>query len=414
MSYYFINGKWAGIFIFVDQSIAFMKSIFQLFFLLLATTALHAQQYYFAYVQTDNKQPFYVKVNDKLLSSSASGYVVIPKLITGNYTVTFGFPKEQFPQQTINLNIAAADAGFLLKDFGAKGWGLFNLETMQVAMNNTAGNSTTATAVANDDVFSNTLSGVANTDLSVPKKPVTVVVPETKPVIVKVEEKVSSPATINAIKKINSSSDVDGKSYTYVDNTGAQNDTINVFIAANKIASPSEPVKEVFIVKEEEPIVKETKVIVKEDKPAKFLDIDMDKPAANNSVPVTATKPLQAASTTSITKPDTEKKDKPIVNFNSDCKAMADDNAFLKLRKKMAALSSDDAMLDAAKKTFKNTCFSVEQVKNLSALFLNDTGKYIFFDAAYPHVYDSQNFGTLLNILTDQYYISRFKAMIRN
>ena len=71
-------------------------------------------------------------------------------------------------------------------------------------------------------------------------------------------------------------------------------------------------------------------------------------------------------------------------------------------------------MLDAAKKTFKNTCFSVEQVKNLSALFLNDAGKYIFFDAAYPHVYDSQNFGILQNILTDQYYISRFKAMIRN
>lgn len=391
-----------------------MKSIFQLFFLLLATTALHAQQYYFAYVQTDNKQPFYVKVNDKLLSSSASGYVVIPKLITGNYPVIFGFPKEQFPKQTINLNIAATDAGFLLKDFGAKGWGLFNLETMQVAMNNSAGNSTTALVVANDDAFSNILSGVANTVLSVPKKPVTVVVPETKPVIVKVEEKVSTPATINAIKKINSSNDVDGRSYTYVDGTGVKNDTINVFIAANKIASFIEPVKEVIIVKEEKPIVKEDRAVVKEDKAAKFLEIDMDKPAANNSAPVTAAKPIQAEGSSSNTKPDTEKKDKPIVNFNSDCKAMADENAFLKLRKKMAASSSDDAMLDAAKKTFKNTCFSVEQVKNLSAMFLNDAGKYIFFDSAYPHVYDSQNFGSLQNILTDQYYISRFKAMIRN
>ena len=80
----------------------------------------------------------------------------------------------------------------------------------------------------------------------------------------------------------------------------------------------------------------------------------------------------------------------------------------------MAASSSDDAMLDAAKKTFKNTCFSVEQVKNLSSLFLNDTGKYNFFDASYPHIFDSQNFGTLQIMLTDQYYISRFKAMIRN
>ena len=391
-----------------------MKTFLQLSLLLLLSTALNAQQYYFAYVQTDNKQPFYVKINDKLLSSSASGYVVIPKLTSGNYTVTFGFPKEQFPQQTINLNIASADAGFLLKDFGAKGWGLFNLETMQVAMNNGVGNNTSVPAVSNDDVFSNTLSGAANTDLSVPKKPVTVVVPETKPVVVKAEEKVAKPIATNPIKRINSSTDVDGRSYTYVDGTDSKNDTINVFIAANKVASSIEVPKEVVIVKEEKPIVKEDKPVVKEDNPTKFLDIEMDKPATNNAVAVIAPKPIQTNNTITTTKPDTEKKDKPIVSFNSDCKAMADDNAFLKLRKKMAASSSDDAMVDAAKKTFKNTCFSVEQVKNLSALFLNDTGKYNFFDAAYPHVYDSQNFGTLQNILTDQYYISRFKAMVRN
>lgn len=383
-----------------------MKSIFQLFFLLLATTALHAQQYYFAYVQTDNKQPFYVKVNDKLLSSSASGYIVIPKLITGNYTVTFGFPKEQFPQQTINLNIAAADAGFILKDFGTKGWGLFNLETMQVAMNNLAGNNIAPVVVVNEDVFNNTLSAAANTDLSVSKKSAPVIIAEVKPVAVKVEEKVLQPNKVNSIKKINSSVDIDGKSYTYVDGTGEKTDTINVFIAANKIPELPEILKAVVVIKEEKPQAIE-------EKPNKFLDIDMAKPEANQTIPENL-KPTQPIVTALILKQNNEKKDKPVVSFNSDCKVMADDNAFLKLRKKMAASSSDDVMLDAAKKTFKSTCFSVEQVKNLSALFLNDTGKYNFFDASYPHIFDSQNFGTLQILLTDQYYISRFKAMIRN
>ena len=383
-----------------------MKSIFQLFFLLLATTALHAQQYYFAYVQTDNKQPFYVKVNDKLLSSSASGYIVIPKLITGNYTVTFGFPKEQFPQQTINLNIAAADAGFILKDFGTKGWGLFNLETMQVAMNNLAGNNIAPVVVVNEDVFNNTLSAAANTDLSVSKKSAPVIIAEVKPVAVKVEEKVFQPNKVNSIKKINSSVDIDGKSYTYVDGTGEKTDTINVFIAANKIPELPEILKAVVVIKEEKPQAIEEKA-------NKFLDIDMAKPEANQTIPENL-KPTQPIVTASISKQNNEKKDKPVVSFNSDCKVMADDNAFLKLRKKMAASSSDDVMLDAAKKTFKSTCFSVEQVKNLSALFLNDTGKYNFFDASYPHIFDSQNFGTLQILLTDQYYISRFKAMIRN
>ena len=382
-----------------------MKTILQSLFFFLLSTALHAQQYYFAYVQTDNKQPFYVKVNDKLLSSSASGYVVIPKLTTGNYTATFGFPKEQFPQQAIIINIAAADAGFLLKDFGAKGWGLFNLETMQVAMNNANGNTTAIVSGTSDDVFSNTLSGAANTDLSAPKKPVAVPVQEAKPVVVKVEEKVPKPATLNPIKKINSSTDVDGKSYTYIDATNQKNDTINVFIAANKILAPTETVRKEAMTKEEKPEIKE-------EKSTRFLDIDMNKPAPGSPTPETP-KPIQSAVVTT-SKESFEKKDKPIVSFNSDCKVMADDNAFLKLRKKMAASSSDDAMLEAAKKTFKNTCFSVEQVKNLSALFLNDTGKYNFFDASYPRIYDSQNFGTLQSLLTDQYYISRFKAMIRN
>ena len=383
-----------------------MKPFLQLIFLLLLNTVLHAQQYYFAYVQTENKQPFYLKMNDKVLSSSASGYVVIPKLISGNYSVTFGFPKDQFPQQIINLNIASADAGFLLKDFGAKGWGLFNLETMQIVMNNITGNSFTPVVSGNEDVFNNTLSAAANTDLSITKKPTPVIISEVKPVVVKVEEKVFQPIKINSIKRINSSVDVDGKSYTYIDGTGEKTDTINVFIAANKIPVPSETLNAVVIIKEEKPEAKE-------EKPNKFLDIDMAKPELNYTVPENL-KLTQPAVTASILKQNNEKKDKPVVSFNSDCKSMADDNAFLKLRKKMAASSSDDAMLDAAKKTFKNTCFSVEQVKNLSALFLNDTGKYNFFDASYPHIFDSQNFGTLQIMLTDQYYISRFKAMIRN
>ena len=398
-----------------------MKTLLQLVSMLLLNTALHAQQYYFAYVQTDNKQPFYLKMNDKVLSSSASGYIVIPKLSSGNYSVTFGFPKEQFPQQTIILNIAAADAGFLLKDFGAKGWGLFNLETMQIAMNNSTGNSEPAATASNEDVFSNTLAGAANTDLSVTKKLAPVVVEELKPVVVKEEAKVAKAFTGKAIKKINTSSDVDGKSYTYIDRTGLQNDTINVFIAANKITTPSETVKEIVVIKEDKPELNETKPELKqvkpeskETKPTKFLDIDMAKPAANKTESETASIQLRNKKSNNLAKPVADFKDKPVVSFNSDCKTMANENDFLKLRKKMAAVVSDDAMVDAAKKVFKTTCYSVEQIKNLSALFLNDAGKYNFFDTAYPHIYDSQNFGTLQALLSDQYYISRFKAMIRN
>ena len=400
-----------------------MKTLLQLILMLLFNTAIYAQQYYFAYVQTDNKQPFYIKVNNKLLSSSASGYVVIPKLSTGNYSLNIGFPKDQWPQQTIQLTIINTDAGFLLKNFGEKGWGLYNLQTMQVSMNNEKAGTTTAVTTGNDDVFTNTLSGAANTDLSVPKqaKANPVVAQETpKPMPVKEEPKVVAAASSMSITKINTATDNDGRSYTYVDRTDGLTDTINIFIAANKTNISVDPVKQV-VVKEDksEPVAKvvtmnDEKDGIKETKQSKFLDIDMSKPTATSTVTETAPKPIQPEPIVNVTKPAAVVKDKPVVNFNSDCKAMANDNDFLKIRKKMAAANTDDDMIDAAKKAFKTTCFSVEQIKNLSALFLNDGGKYNFFDAAYPRIYDSQNVATLQNLLSDQYYVTRFKAMIRN
>jgi hypothetical protein len=79
----------------------------------------------------------------------------------------------------------------------------------------------------------------------------------------------------------------------------------------------------------------------------------------------------------------------------------------------MTAAETDEDKIAAAKKGFKSKCFTTEQVKNLSLLFLNDQGKYNFFDASYNHVSDIGNFKTLQSELKDDYYITRFKAMLR-
>ena len=98
---------------------------------------------------------------------------------------------------------------------------------------------------------------------------------------------------------------------------------------------------------------------------------------------------------------------------NSDCKDLANNNDFLKIRKRMAAEKDNDAMVFAAKKFFKTKCFSTEQIRNLSFLFLNDEGRYMFFDAAYPYTSDSERYPTLLSQLKDEYYINRFNALIQ-
>lgn len=99
-------------------------------------------------------------------------------------------------------------------------------------------------------------------------------------------------------------------------------------------------------------------------------------------------------------------------SVNSDCSSYATGIDFLKLRKKMAGESDNDKMVEVARKAMKTKCYTTQQVKDLSYLFLDDEGKYKFFDAVYPFTSDSNLFYQLESQLKDPYYINRFKAMI--
>ncbi|MEO6540390.1 MAG: DUF4476 domain-containing protein, partial [Ferruginibacter sp.] len=100
------------------------------------------------------------------------------------------------------------------------------------------------------------------------------------------------------------------------------------------------------------------------------------------------------------------------VTLNRDCKRSATQVDFLKLRKIMAAEANEKAMTKAANKQFISTCYTTEQVKILGALFITEEGKYKFFVAAFPHVWDIGNFSALEDQLNDEYYRTRFKAML--
>jgi hypothetical protein len=378
-----------------------MKKMLQLALVLFISVAARAQQNYFVYVQTDNKQPFYIKMNDKIMSSSTAGYLVIPKLTSGTYTFTVGFPKDQWVQQIFNIAIGTNDAGYLLKNFGDKGWGLYNIQTMEISMNGTAASSTVKTVADNDDVFATTLSGVANTNLSV-KKEVTPPPTKEEPITVKevASTQVEKPA-VSVIKKIQTFNDDDGKTIVYTDKQSNKVDTIRIFI----------PIENVPVVKKPVAVVKNVENVKTEGpKDKKFLDIDMQ---SSNEKVADKKEPVKKVEIAPIVEP-VIKTEKPMLTFNSDCKANATDDDFFKTRKKMVVEDSDDAMVDAARKQFKQKCYSVEQIKNLSLLFLNDAGKYKFFDAVYPYTSDTQNFAGLEALLKDEYYIKRFKSMLRN
>lgn len=398
-----------------------------------------AQQNRFIYIQTENKQAFYVKLDKKIYSSSTSGYVILPQLTDGNYNLQVGFPKNEWPEQSISCTVDKKDAGFMLKNFGDKGWGLFNLQTLEVLMAGAPKTSQEVAVETKKDAFSNMLSNAVN-DSTIRQAP-PVVQPATPPVAKKevppvpVEPvKTVVASTINRLLYVNGKQ---GAEMIYTDVNGSNADTIRILIPLDKelaMAKPvpqetkpaepvikeevKEPVVIVPAVKEEPPVVKQenppTKEPVKEvTQPAKekFINMDLPNPAAKPQE-------MQPDVVTPTVKKDEEVKETPpakkVSMINSNCRNHAGEDDFMKLRKKMAAEDNDDDMVAVARKAFKSKCFTTEQIKNLAVLFLKDEGRYKFFDAAYPYVSDTDNFGTLEAQLTDSYYINRFKAMVKH
>ncbi len=438
---------------------------------------IKAQQNHFIYIQADNKQPFYVKLDKKVYSSTVSGYLVVSKLKTGVYNFVIGFPKNEWTEQNIRCAVDDKDLGYLLKNFGDKGWGFFNLQSLNVLMADNNEKKVDVVTDVKSDAFSNMLSSVVN-DPTIkqkepPKEEIKKAVKEevkieplliSAPVQSKVLEKPKtqssvsplpekdkleeaqklSPAIVAAstqnkvseisktdspvvsahiknevaelpkvapainrstiIKKIINKT-TDGIEMVYIDTANAILDTIRVFIAVDKDVVDNSQVKiETDIKPKEEIKVKEIEAVpiqaeVKK-KDNKFIEVELTNPNKK----ITEVKP-DAIVQQVISK---------TVMINSDCKNFATNEDFLKLRKKMAGEENPEDMIMAAKKAFKSRCFTTEQLKNLSVLFLKDSGRYSFFDVAYPFVSDSQNYSLLEGQLSETYYINRFRVMIKH
>jgi hypothetical protein len=459
------------------------KKLFFLFLISVFSLSVKAQITHFVYLQTENGQPFYVKLNNKIISSSAAGYLIIPNIADGTYEVEVGFPKNEIPAGDFTFSIDKNNEGFLIKNFADKGLQLFNMQTLALIPPNQMVTDTTkvvasAPAKKDADPFTKMLANVVkdssileNHDVVVakPSKPAdsavainndSAVTANTSNSSTRVPADTTSVATVNPIAKILSKHDKDGLQMIYADHGNDKTDTVNVFMPAQKKQSENNAVAE----NENAPVSSSTDTaqytitptIIKPstDTSASGFVARKDSIYVNNdakTAPVqvftigpskekdekkedsgekSSGKKTGAITDVKITDASSEKQknknnktaESEIVvlpkvvtasKVNSDCKAFASNEDFLKLRKKMAAENNMDDMLKTARKYFRSKCFSTEQIKDLSYLFLTNEGKYKFFDAAYPYTSDSDQYEILESQLTDEYYLTRFKAMIR-
>ncbi|NML35568.1 DUF4476 domain-containing protein [Chitinophaga sp. G-6-1-13] len=101
-------------------------------------------QQHYVYIQSEKGQPFYVKVNGQVLSSTERGYIILPKLESGTVPMSIGYAQSEGPaqEQKFYVRIAKNDQGFLLKK-GA----LYNLQTFrEIKSDNGDGSAATAAA----------------------------------------------------------------------------------------------------------------------------------------------------------------------------------------------------------------------------------------------------------------------------
>jgi len=441
-----------------------MKNILQLFvFLFIGAISVNAQRVYFIYLQTDNQQPFYARLGERIYNSNPSGYLILSNLRDSNYSINVGIQGSQASDQPYLVSVNKKDQGFLVKNFGDKGWGLFNLNTMAVIMPESkpaTARQAVKTEKREDNPFTDLLAKAAD-DSTIKEKPIVVKLEEKKTEVpqsigekkedVKSEVKENTQPKQEEVKK--EVIPVEKKEEPKVDSAAilkqVEEDKRAAQLKADSILAAK--TKEAELIRQEEirkeelrkqDSIKKTQTELVNEIEYKrstvklksessttigigliFLDMLPDNttdtirilipPDIKKSVPVETKQ--EEKKFLDIPSVDSVKKDNSnlISTKSNNCKIVATDDDFFRLRKKMASETNDNDMITEAGKIFKTKCFSTTQIKNLSTLFLTDEFKYKFFDAAYQYVSDSENFASLQSELKDDYYINRFKAMLR-
>ena len=489
---------------------------------------LYAQQDRFIYLEAENHQPFFVKLNNQVFNSLAAGYLIIPKLDDGNYNLLISFLGNG-TEQSFTCALDQKDAGFLIRSSEPQ-WQLMNLQTKSVinaaemavktepqyeyntdpfsvmlayavhdstilrkevtkeivtapvTNDSTADSTALATNVvtkpavtdsaaladkANKTLLADSTAMVAIPDNSrkdslasdiriepvndrvVPKDTVlanAVVVPAVtdsgavRVVTVKEgppETKMDSTAAVVSVPVVKDSTQGNDMAVTKPEKKKRTKKNDNALQDTTQVVK-TEPLSEVKdtaqTVKTELPLLRSvirrrSKKNTKEGLEMVYVVSDGDyRDTVRLTIPVEKIVKEEVTASTDTVVVVPKKKTDPItkeekeiikeanrpqaVMINSDCKESATDDDFLRTRKRMVAQMTDADMVKVAKKIFRAKCFTTEQVKNLSVLFLLDDAKYIFFEAAYPFVSDSDQFYTLEKQFSSADYMKRFRTLI--
>jgi hypothetical protein len=434
-----------------------MRTLLLILLIIFLPGTLISQHYHFVYIQGENQQAFYIKKTGDLLSSSATGFIILPKLQSGTHQFTIGFPKNQWPEYEFQVEVKSADRGFTLKNFGEKGWGLFDLQTLDIIYGKKIDPPKAAVVPEtpkSDDPFSVILaSAVGDPGIR-----------ETALVAMKFDKPAPVASKVTPAPPVVKNDPVPGKTTQ----APAKEESKPIAAAPPAVTgetaktSPPPPVVTADPVKKTEEKAVEPPVVAKSEPPKKE---DVKAAPAFESAPVLPSIPVQPkADSTAVTQKNVyplmrqirkiseikswkttelifidtygtvsdtitviiendeveEPKTEPVVAApaplpnRQDCKDMASEKDMLNLRKKVLRLKTEEEMLELTLKDIKSKCYSVDMLQNTSYVFVSDRMRYSLFESALPYIYDPANYSRLERLLTSEEYINRFRELIKS
>jgi len=344
----------------------FELSIFVVLLTLISYSGI-AQKRHFIYFFTDNKQAFNLTINTTNFQSSENGHLILSRVKNGKYFIAINFPSNKYPEQKFSFVVADNDMGFSLKQSPQGDWALQNIVTNDYYAANSA--DWDKEKAVNDTIQ------VDKTFVIETKKTNTTEVKEggketkTKAVDTTKESSSTETGTNSSESNSNKKSAVqitkerstnDGITAVYIDYTVNPNDTIILFIPYDDTASSKvNPKKEEV------------------DDKSKTTETTTVEPAKDE---------------TEVVETDTKYQKG---DYNTSCVNLATEVDYNRTRKLMSAETSDENMIKAAIKSFRNKCVYVEQLKKLGLLFISEQSRLKFFTASKPYIYDRLNYEML-------------------
>jgi Domain of unknown function (DUF4476) len=374
-----------------------------------------AQRPSFVYIQTEPAQPFVVSMGEQVFKSSHSGYLILSKLTDTVYAITVNFPTTQWPSQYFTLRVNHADKGYLLKDFGDKGWGLMDWQklTTQFSQQPVSKNQPAGELKSDDDDFASLLAKASGDPSLIASKPV------------KPQESISIelPVLEAAKKEISITKELPKPKDT----------TVAELLVVVQSASAKDS------------LVKENTSTVSDSKPVQTIEQtsqryieqkqDSSKTVVYSQAVATSVVTRRAESSTTegfglvfvdtyangnsdtirlIIPNNTETKAISVtVALPVHCKELATDEHANEFKKQLTLAVIEQKMIAVAKQQLATRCYSTKQVRALSSLFITDQGKYDFLLEAWSSIADKENMISLSNVFVSKETADRFNELLQ-